>query len=302
MVHEMNGIIGVANTPFTDNDKIDVESLKRYVSHSMDCGVVGFLLTAMAAEINKLSIEERGLIVREVVYEVNGRVPVIAGSSSVSQEMRCELARMGIDQGADGILVSIPYEDEKSFLEQIAEIDHLGPGFLMIQDWSFDNFGIPVSVIKKAFQEFESFKCLKVEVVPAGKKYTDVIEATKGKLHVSGGWAASQMIEALDRGVNAFMPTILHDVYGEIYHLYQAGKREQAKDLFFELLKIIAFSHQHVDISIHFNKQLLHRQGIFSTANVREPILPFDKYHQKVADELIDFAVKLSSTILKRNN
>ena len=295
----MNGIIGVVNTPFTDSDEIDVGSLKRYADHSLNCGVVGFLVTAMAAEINKLSTRERIQIIDKLVSCVNGRVPVIAGASSVSRSERLELAQEGIDHGADGILVNIPYEDEKSYLEQIGEMDKLNPPFLMIQDWSFNNYGIPVPVIQKAFNAFESFKCLKVEVAPAGKKYTDVIEASKGRLHVSGGWAGSQMIEALDRGVNAFMPTILHDVYGEIYRLHRSGERAEAKELFFKLLKIIAFSHQHLDISIHFNKQLVYRQGIFSTPKVREPILTFDKYHQKIADELIEYAISLSATIPK---
>jgi 4-hydroxy-tetrahydrodipicolinate synthase len=296
----MHGIIGVMNTPFTVDDSIDVESLKRYVWHSLDCGVVGFLVTAMAAEISKLSLKERERIVRTVVEEVQGRVPVIAGSSAPSAREREELARMGIQQGADGILVSIPYSDEKSYLDDVARINSLQPGFLMIQDWSFDKSGIPVPVIKKAFQEFDSFTCLKVEVAPAGKKYSDVLEATGGALHVSGGWAGSQMIEALDRGVHAFMPTILHDVYGAIYRLHKNGDRAAAKELFFRLLRIIAFSHQHLDISIHFNKLLVHRQGMFSTARVREPILPFDSYHQAVAEELVQLALSMSKPVKRR--
>lgn len=108
-----------------------------------------------------------------------------------------------------------------------------------------------------------------------------------------------QMIEALDRGVDAFMPAILHDVYGMIYNLHNLGKREEAKILFHKLLPIISFSHQHLDISIHFNKRLVHRQGIFNTAKVREPILAFDTYHENIADELINDAISSSDNINK---
>lgn len=293
----MNGIIGVINTPFTPQNNIDVDSLNRYVDHSLDCGVVGFLVTAMAAETNKLTIEERETIVQTVVDRVNSRVPVIGGASAKNQTERVDLAQRYNARGVDGILVSIPYEEENLYLELVSGIDKTNPGFLMIQDWDFDGYGIPVPVIQKAFAEFESFECLKVEVVPAGKKYSDVIEATKGKLHVSGGWAGSQMIEALDRGVNAFMPTILHDIYVEIYRLHKTAERDKAKELFYKLLKIIAFSHQHVDISIHFNKLLVHKQGIFSTPDIRQPIIPFDNYHQQVADELIDYAISISKPV-----
>lgn len=285
------GVIGVINTPFRDDDTIDTASLERYVQHAITCGVKGFLALGMASEVNKLSKDEKEIIVRTVVTEVKGRVPVICGVSAQSQQERLRLTKIFSDLGCDGIMVNIPYETEKTFIRQVSEIAELQPGFLMIQDWAFDGYGIPIDVIVKLYHNIASFSSYKVEVVPAGVKYTEALIATKGQLHVSGGWASSQMIEALDRGVHAFMSTILPDVYNRIFQLHWSGKRDQAKSLFHELVPILAFSHQHVDISIHFNKRLVWRQGLFSTHNVRNPILPFDKYHTKVADELIDKAL-----------
>jgi 4-hydroxy-tetrahydrodipicolinate synthase len=249
----------------------------------------------MAAEVDKLSFKERKLIAETIIDEVAGRVAVIGGASAKSGEECIKNAVMLNEAGCDGILVSIPYSEKNQFKEDINSIAGLSPGFLMIQDWDFDGFGIPIDVITELFREIDLFKCLKVEVKPAGVKYTKVIEATGGKLHVSGGWAGSQMIEALDRGVNAFMPTILHDVYNKIYQLHLNGAREAAINLFGKLLPILAFSHQHIDISVHFNKRLVHRQKIFSTANVREPILDFDNYHEKIAQELINNAIELTN-------
>ena len=294
---KLNGIIGVVNTPFTPDDHVDTGSLGKYVRHSLACGVVGFLTTAMAAEVDKLSTEERLTITRTIVDEVQGRVPVIGGTSAASLPDILALVRLYTEAGCDGILVYIPYENEKKYRKEIEQIASHVNGFLMIQDWDFEGSGIPVAVIVKLFEEIEVFKCLKVEVKPAGVKYTRVIEATGGKLHVSGGWAGTQMIEALDRGVNAFMPTILHDVYDLIFRLHHAGRRKEAIDWFNRLLPVIAFSHQHVDISVHFNKRIMYKSGIFSTPLVRNPILPFDKYHEKIADELISYAMNLSSEI-----
>lgn len=297
LLKDFNGIIGVVNTPFTNDNRIDTESLKRYVNHSIACGVVGFLVPAIAAEINKLDRDERRVIVKTVVDEVAGRVIVIGGASALDRESRMYYVNELNDLGCDGVLVNIPFVDEAEYIKQINEIAGFNPKFLMIQDWNFNQYGLPVKVIKKLFDEVEVFKSLKIEVVPAGVKYSDVINATGGKLHVAGGWAGSQMIEGLDRGVNAFMSTILHDVYSKIFELHKSGERERAEKLFYELVSILAFSHQHIDISIHFNKRLVHTQGIFSTPNVREPILPFDKYHEKIADELIHKAIHICSTL-----
>jgi dihydrodipicolinate synthase/N-acetylneuraminate lyase len=296
-IEGLNGIIGVVNTPFTSNDEIDCDSLRRYVHHSIQCGVVGFLALGMAAEINKLSVAEKELIVKTIISEVNGRVPVICGISTNTQNERLSLAEKWISLGCQGIMVSIPYEDDTGYSEKIFQIADLKPGFLMIQDWEFHGYGLPVNLIKRLYSEVDVFRCLKIEVIPAGVKYSEIIKATDGKLHVSGGWAGTQMIEALDRGVDAFMPTILHDIYVNIYNLHRSGKREDAKKIFYELVPILAFSHQHLDISIHFNKRIVHRQGIFSTDNVREPILPFDAYHEKVAHELILKAKNISDSV-----
>ena len=292
-IKDLNGIIGVINTPFTKVDKIDQPSIRKYVNHSIDCGVVGFLVPAMAAEVHKLNFEERKLIVETVLDEVNGRVKVIGGASAHDHSSRLKYAELLNSMGCNGVLVNIPFDNEKVYLNCIKEVSDKVDGFLMVQDWDFEGFGISIELIVKLYNEIENFKYLKVEVKPAGVKYTKILEATDGKLHVSGGWAGTQMIEALDRGVDAFMPTILHDVYNKIFQLHKNGKREESLNLFNKLLPIISFSHQHLDISIHFNKRLMYKQGIFSTPNVRDPILPFDEYHESVADELIEYSLKL---------
>lgn len=293
----MNGIIGVVNTPFTNDNKIDSDSLRRYVDHSLKCDVVGFLVLGMAAEVNKLSLEEKLLIVETVVNQVDRKVPVIASVSSQNQNDRVLLANELSNLGCDGILINIPFDDEDSFVNNVSEVAINISGFMMLQDWDFHGYGIPVHIIKKLFDHVEKFKCLKIEVVPAGVKYSEVRKITEGKLHLSGGWAGTQMIEALDRRVDAFMPTILHDVYNKIFQLHRIGKREEAKTVFEIFLPIISFSHQHLDISIHFNKRLVNRQGLFSTSRVREPILPFDQYHERIADELINRAIELSNSL-----
>ena len=291
----IRGIIAAVNTPYREDGSVDVESLRRYVDHYLDCGIEGFLVPAMAAEVWKLSDDERRVIVETVLERVNGRVPIIGGASSEDRASRLANARTLVDLGCEAVLVSIPFEDHDRFRKDILEVAEVGPRSLVIQDWAFKDFGIPVETIVSLFEEIPCFDHLKVEVVPAGVKYSEVIQATDGKLAVSGGWASTQMIEGLDRGVHAFMSTILPDRYGEVYRLHRKGDREAAKVAFNQLLPIIAFSHQHLDISIHFNKRILWKQGIFQTPLVRDPILPFDDHHLRVADELIEYALSISA-------
>jgi 4-hydroxy-tetrahydrodipicolinate synthase len=296
-VFDLNGVVAAVNTPYTLESKIDYQSLGRYVENAINSGVSGFLVPAMAPEVNKLSPEERKSIVETVVNYSDGKVPVIGGASAASQKNRIKYISELEDVGCQAVLVSVPFEEEDTYKNLIQEIAQEVTTILVIQDWDFHGYGIPLNVIVDLFNEIEVFKSLKVEVTPAGKKYTDVLSATDGLLHVSGGWASSQMIEALDRGVHTFMSTIMHKLYKQIFDLHHAGQRDQATEMFKRIVPILAFSHQHLDISIHFNKRFYYKQRIFQSDKARDPIMPFDDYHIKVADELIQLAVELEDQL-----
>jgi dihydrodipicolinate synthase/N-acetylneuraminate lyase len=289
----LNGIVTVVNTPFTADNAIDLDSLSANVAYALDAGVAGFLVPALASEVGKLTQMERETLVRRVVDDVDRRVPVIGGASAEDQSTREHLTAALLEMGCDGVLVNIPYQSDAQYATDVHGIARQKPGFLMLQDWDFSGYGLPVALIARLFEEIDVFQSLKIEVVPAGVKYTEVLEATGGKLHLAGGWAVTQMIEALDRGVHTMMPTAMHRVYVQIFNFYQAGQRDAAVGLFNQIAPVLAFSNQHLDISIHFFKRLLCRQGIYSTPRVREPILTFDRYHARIADELIDRAIEL---------
>ena len=293
LIESLSGIVTVLNTPFCEDDHVDADALARNVEYAIESGVAGFLVPALASEVYRLRPAERTLLVRTTLETARGRVPVIGGASAATETERLDAARQWIELGCDGVLVSIPYHDDGDYMRQVKMVARLQPGFLMLQDWDAQGYGLPLPLILNLFERVDAFKSIKIEVVPAGVKYTEVLQATGGELHVAGGWAVTQMIEALDRHVHTLMPTGLHPVYTRIYTRYQMGERAEAVALFRRLQPTLMFSNQHLDISIHFFKRLLHRQGIYPSDRVRPPILPFDCYHARIADELIHDALEL---------
>lgn len=296
----LRGIVTVLNTPFTAENTVDAGALRRHVRVALSAGVAGFLAPAMASEVEKLTLAERDLFVDTVLDEVKGRAAVIGGASAASSEERKRLARRLVAAGCDGVLVSIPYENDEQYSRAVNEVAETSPPFLMLQDWDPRGYGVPVEVLVRLFETVEPVRAVKVEVVPAGRKYSELLAATGGRLHVSGGWAVMQMIEALDRGVHAVMPTALYTLYVKIYRLHTSGQRLAARELFDQVLPILAFSNQHLDISIHFFKRLLFAQGIYPTSNVRPSSLPFDETHARVADELIVRALALEAEVAEK--
>ncbi|NBB18480.1 dihydrodipicolinate synthase family protein [Runella sp. CRIBMP] len=293
----VSGIITVLNTPFDGQNRIDEASLRRNVQYALATGVAGFLVPAMASEVYSLTIAERLRMVGIVTEDVAGRVPVFAGAGERDAARQCEMVRHYVQMGCRHVLFQIPFENETQFKKQFYDLAALGPEIIMLQDWDANGVGLSDTLILELFNEVDAFRSLKIETVPAGVKYSRILALTDGKLHLSGGWAVTQMIEGLKRGVHAFMPTGMHLIYTTIFKYFTTGEIEKAEALFYRLLPVLSFSNQHLDISIHFFKRLLHRQGIYSTPNSRAALLPFDAVHEQIAEALIERVMAMEAEL-----
>jgi dihydrodipicolinate synthase/N-acetylneuraminate lyase len=300
-LYPLFGIITVLNTPFGPDGGVEVLAVRKHVQLALAAGVKGFLVPGMAAEVQKLTLEERLQLVRVVLDEVQGQVPVFAGAGEADQDRQLQIVKRYLEMGCKEVLLQLPYKDDLQFIDRFQRMADLGPEVLMLQDWDPQGYGLPEHLILELFERVEAFRCLKVETVPAGVKYSRLLHQTGGRLHLSGGWAVMQMLEALKRGVHAFMPTGMHHIYTRIYYLFQTGQEEEAERLFQQILPVLAFSNQYLDLSVHFFKQLLHRQGVFSTPHVRTPILPFDAVHEEMARVLIDRVIRLEEELKRQH-
>jgi len=295
----LHGIVTVLNTPFKDSGEIDFHSLKRNIRNALNAGVAGFLVPAMASEVQKLNNNERLSMVDIVRQTVEDKVPVFAGTAGTSFIESKNILKSYLDLGCKHVLIQLPFKNEKQFKKDFLELAECGPEVIMLQDWDASGYGLPDQLIMELFEIVPSFRCLKIETIPAGIKYSKMLKLSNETLNVSGGWAVNQMIEGLKRGIHAFMPTGMHWIYTKIFTDFQNGKMFEATGLFNEILPILAFSNQHLDISIHFFKNLLWKQGVYSTPDVREPILPFDDIHQEIADSLIQIVMEIENQIKK---
>ena len=84
------------------------------------------------------------------------------------------------------------------------------------------------------------------------------------------------------------------------YKLYLENKMEDSRRLFSQILPILSFTHQHIDISIKFSKMLRVEEGIFSTSICREPIKNFDQFQLDEASLHISKVLELQNNL--KNN
>jgi 4-hydroxy-tetrahydrodipicolinate synthase len=104
------GILPALVTPFTDDGKVvDEERLRALVSRVLELGVHGVVPCGTTGEFVNLTTEEKKSVIKVVVDEVNGRVPVVAGTGSSGTDEAVEMTRYAKDAGADAALIVTPF-------------------------------------------------------------------------------------------------------------------------------------------------------------------------------------------------
>ncbi len=104
-----NGSIVALVTPFTDDGKVDVSALCRLVDFHLEKGSSGLVIAGTTGESVSLTPAEFKEILDLVVKQVNGQIPVIAGTGSASTSQSVAQSSLAAGYGADAVLVVTPY-------------------------------------------------------------------------------------------------------------------------------------------------------------------------------------------------
>jgi 4-hydroxy-tetrahydrodipicolinate synthase len=109
----LTGTITALATPFLDG-QVSYPDLKKLVAHQIRGGINGLVPVGTTGESPTLDYEEHMEVIRFVVAEARGRVPVIAGTGSNSTYEAVELTKLSHEAKADAMLVVAPYYNKPS--------------------------------------------------------------------------------------------------------------------------------------------------------------------------------------------
>ena len=109
----LTGTITALITPFRQG-QVDYADLKKLVAYQIKGGISGLVPVGTTGESPTLNYEEHLDVIRAVIAEARGRVPVIAGTGSNSTREAIDLTKLSHDAGADAMLVVAPYYNKPS--------------------------------------------------------------------------------------------------------------------------------------------------------------------------------------------
>ncbi len=109
-MYKPEGILPALVTPFTDDGKsVDEERLRVLVRRCLELGVHGVVPCGTTGEFVNLTAEEKKQVIKIVIDEVNGKVPVVAGTGASGTNEALEMTRYAKDAGATAALIVTPY-------------------------------------------------------------------------------------------------------------------------------------------------------------------------------------------------
>lgn len=105
------GVLPAIITPFKRNPSmdLDIEGLRANIRFLLSQGIHGIVPCGSTGESATLTMEEHEKVIEVTIDEVNGQIPVLAGTGSNNTAEAIRITKSALDAGADGALVISPY-------------------------------------------------------------------------------------------------------------------------------------------------------------------------------------------------
>jgi 4-hydroxy-tetrahydrodipicolinate synthase len=96
-------------TPMFEDGRVDYDALERLVDFHLESGTDVIIPAGTTGESATLDHKEHCEVIKRVVDQVNGRVPVVGGTGANSTWEAISLTQCAADAGADACLLVTPY-------------------------------------------------------------------------------------------------------------------------------------------------------------------------------------------------
>ena len=238
---KLRGLFPIGQTPFTADDKLDLESLAAQMPFCNRGGVHGFIWPQIASDWTMLTEPER-MAGAEALAAANkgGATTLVIGVQSKTADYKEveRYAKHAAKTGADALCALPPANvtDDKVLLDYYQQVGRMTALPLFVQSQG----NMSVDLIVEMFKTIPTVRQVKDEAGVPLERIAELRQKTNDQLHVFSGQGVRTMINEMELGFVGHCPyTGLADVYAQTFDLWHAGKRQQAFDMFG---RIMAFS------------------------------------------------------------
>ena len=229
---QLRGLFPIGQTPFTPDDKLDLESLAAEVTFCNRGGVHGFIWPQIASGWTSLTEPER-LSGAEAILAAGkgGRTSLVIGVQAKDIAAVTRYAKHAAEHGADAI-VSLPpagVTDEKVLLDYYQQVGRMTDLPLFVQSQG----SMSIDLIIEIYKTMPTVRQVKDEAGNPLERVAEIRRRSNDELKVFSGQGVRTMINEMELGFSGHCPTTgLADVYAAAFDLWHAGRRQEAFDMF----------------------------------------------------------------------
>ena len=246
---EFRGAYTALITPMKENGDVDYDGFRRLVNFQLEEGIDGLLPLGTTGETPTLDENEEEKLIRIVLNEVKGKVPVIIGAGSNSTKHMVIYVKRAKDMGADAALVVTPYynkPNDDGLIRHFEAAAAVGIPIVVYNIASRTGRNIPTSLMEKiaAIPGITGVKEASGDLGQMGEVLQSIAYPRKGTTNpftvLSGDDAFTLPLVAL--GGNGVISVISNLVPARVKALTKAclaGNFEEGRKIHFELLPLI---------------------------------------------------------------
>jgi len=258
------GLFPIGQTPFTQDDKLDLDCLAAEVKFCNRASVPGFVWPQIASGWSTMSASERFAGAEAILAAgKGGRTALVIGAQTQNNDLpgAIAFAQHAAKNGADAICSLPPKGDDATMLSYYKAIGSATDLPLFVQTIG----DMSVDLIVEMFRSIPTMRVVKDEAGDPLARVTEIRQRTGDKIGVFAGKGVRLMIEEMQLGFAGYCPVVaLADVYQQAFELYQAGKPREAFDMFGRILAFDSISHA--------DQYLMVARGIFKENTKSRPM------------------------------
>jgi len=233
---ELKGIFVPHVTPFTRRGDFDEEALRTCVRFWVKEGVSGLVPCGSNGEAPYLAREERKKVIKTVLDEVKGKIPVIAGTGSMSTKETILFTKDAKNLGVDAALVVTPFYfklSNKEIQEHFkAILEAVDLPIVLYSVPKFTNVSLEPSVISQLVSEYKNVVGVKDSSGNIGT-ITEIIRLVGNKISVLAGTADVTLSTLMlgGKGGVVAVANVFPKMCCDLYEAFRRGDYEEARKL-----------------------------------------------------------------------
>jgi 4-hydroxy-tetrahydrodipicolinate synthase len=282
----LEGVMPAVVTPFDKHEEFNERAYRTLIDWLIERGITGIVPCGTTGEFSLMSQPERAEVIEACVDQVNGRIPVIAGTGDTATKLVIDATKHALDVGADAAIIVNPYYMKPKGGKGIFDHYH---AVSQAVDIPMVIYNIPVAThqyipwqVVEDLAELPNIVGMKDS--SGDLKYLiTVLEKVSDKIDVVCGWD-EVVLPALATGCTGMIlasANVIAPYWLDIYSKMKEGRLEEAREV---QRRIQKFTRHIVASGAQGPKICLNYMG-FKVGKTRRPIIVGDTVSYELREE-----------------